>query len=82
MSSFIQTASENSFVWRYINKLSDTAKLDLAASLLQSVAHKKPVMENKEWASMFCGAWKDDRTAETIIDDIRLSRTKNTEISL
>ena len=29
------------------------------------------------WADRFVGAWKDDRTAEEIIQDIHQARTKN-----
>ena len=29
----------------------------------------------KGWASRFCGTWKDNRSAEEIIKDIRNSRT-------
>lgn len=30
-----------------------------------------------DWANRFAGAWKDDRSAEDVISDIRKSRTSN-----
>lgn len=32
----------------------------------------------KGWASRFAGVWKDSRSAEEIVEDIRAARTANT----
>ena len=32
----------------------------------------------KGWASRFAGVWKDSRSAEDIVEDIRAARTANT----
>ena len=32
----------------------------------------------KGWASRFAGTWKDSRSAEEIVSDIRSARTTNT----
>ncbi len=29
------------------------------------------------WADRFCGAWKDSRSADEIVDEIRSMRTEN-----
>jgi hypothetical protein len=35
------------------------------------------IKDSKDWANRFAGAWKDDRSAEEIISEIRESRTTN-----
>ena len=35
-------------------------------------------MPRKGWASRFAGVWKDNRSAEEIVEDIRAARTANT----
>ena len=55
-------------------------KLELAAMLVNSVAHKESKKEN--WTDQFAGKWKDSRSAEKIIDDIYQTRTENREIEL
>ena len=43
----------------------------------------KKETDSKNWANRFAGAWKDDRSAEEIINDIRECRTTNSrEIEL
>ena len=38
----------------------------------------KPRKGWKGWASRFAGVWKDSRSAEDIVEDIRAARTANT----
>lgn len=59
----------------------DDVKLQLIAYLSNSLIKKKEI-KKVDWANPFAGAWKDDRTTEEIIKDIRNSRTKNKEIEL
>lgn len=35
------------------------------------------VTDKKKWVSKFAGHWKDDRSAEEIIDDLRSNRIFN-----
>ena len=47
------------------------------------LAPAKKAKADKNWADRFVGAWKDSRSAEEIISDIRESRTANSrEIEL
>ena len=32
---------------------------------------------NEGWANRFCGVWKDSRSAEEIVEEIRSMRTSN-----
>ena len=58
----------------------------LMAKVLRYVKSLAPVKTEKsssDWANRFAGAWKDSRSAEDIISDIRESRTSNSrEIEL
>ncbi len=45
-------------------------------AFVKTLAAKKTKAET-EWANRFVGAWKDSRSAEEIISDIRESRTVN-----
>ncbi len=66
--------------WSELKDLSDNVKLELITLLSSSMAH--PIEETdksrKGWASRFSGVWKDSRSAEEIVADIRAARTKNT----
>ena len=66
--------------WSLLKNLSDMVKLELAAMLVNSVAHKESKKEN--WTDQFAGKWKDSRSAEEIIDYIYQTRTENREIEL
>lgn len=46
-----------------------------------SLCLKKEDAAEKKWASRFVGCWKDERTAEEIVDELR-SRTFNRDIEL
>jgi len=39
---------------------------------------EQAVKPRKGWASRFSGVWKDSRSAEDIVEDIRAARTANT----
>ncbi len=56
--------------------------LDNESAMTKMLAFVKTLAANKskaeaEWANRFAGAWKDSRSAEEIISDIRESRTEN-----
>ena len=64
--------------WSELKDLSDSVKLELITLLSSSVANSvsEPCSE-KGWTKSFAGRWQDDRTAEEIIEDIRVSRNAN-----
>ena len=52
----------------------------LLAKVLAYVKSLVPAKETKTetgWADRFVGAWKDDRSADEIVNDIRSARTAN-----
>ena len=59
---------------------------NLLAKVLKYVKSLSPAQkkkDSKDWANRFAGAWKDERSADEIISDIRESRTANSrEIEL
>ncbi|MCC8114897.1 MAG: hypothetical protein LIP03_13085 [Bacteroidales bacterium] len=57
-----------------LDTLSDEMKMSIINGLVRSLISKK---KSTSLQSLF-GAWKDDRSAEEIIDDIRSSRHTNT----
>ena len=63
--------------WSELKGLSNDVKLELITLLSNSMA--SPTVEKhksrKGWASRFCGVWKDSRSAEEIMKEIRDSRT-------
>lgn len=65
--------------WSELKDLSNTEKIELIALLSSSmtVANKQPTSNKKGWASRFAGIWKDTRSAEEIVSDIRSARTTN-----
>ena len=66
--------------WSELKDLGDTEKLELIALLSSSmtIANKQPDSHKKGWATRFAGTWKDSRSAEEIVNDIRSARTTNT----
>ena len=66
--------------WSELKDLSDNVKLELITLLSSSMTHpEEPAAEpRKGWASRFAGVWKDSRSAEEIVEDIRAARTANT----
>ena len=52
-------------------------------AFVKSLVTTKKAKSESDWANRFVGAWKDSRSAEEIINDIRESRTVNSrEIEL
>ena len=52
-------------------------------AFVKSLVRTKKAKTESDWANRFAGAWKDSRSAEEIISDIRESRTANSrEIEL
>ena len=69
-------------LWGRFAGVSDTMKRELATYLLNSLSPRRQAIQKKTWANVFAGAWKDHRTPEESVDDIRNSRSNNREISL
>ena len=67
--------------WSILKNLSSDMKLELISRLSKSLLSKDQSMDDN-WVSQFAGEWKDSRSAESIIEDIRNSRTSNREIEL
>ena len=68
--------------WEEVKDASNDVKLELISLLstslvIPSSAAEKP---HKGWASLFCGVWKDSRSADEIMDDIYKSKTKNSNL--
>ena len=53
---------------------------NVLVTLSSSMTHSEETAAKprKGWASRFAGVWKDSRSAEEIIEDIRAARTANT----
>ena len=69
-----------SVYWNLLKDLSSEIKLDLISRLSASLLKRET--DDVHWASEFAGKWKDDRSAEEIVTDIREARTTNREIEL
>ena len=46
-------------------------------AFVKSLVPAKKAKEETGWADCFCGVWKDSRSADEIVDDIRKMRTDN-----
>ena len=46
-------------------------------AFVKSLVPAKKAKTESDWANRFVGAWKDSRSADEIISDIRESRTAN-----
>lgn len=68
----------NAELYRAMGEIADDETL-LAKVLkyVKGLAPAKKAKTDKDWADRFVGAWKDSRSAEEIISDIRESRTAN-----
>ena len=66
--------------WHELKDLSNREKIELIALLSSSMTNinELPAPTMKGWASRFAGKWKDSRSAEEIVRDIREARTTNT----
>lgn len=75
----LDSSSAAAKFWPELKELSDNDKLSLIVLLSSSMTHvaKEKPQEHEGWADRFCGAWKDSRSAEQIVDDIRKMRTSN-----
>lgn len=66
-----------------IYNLSYDEKLDLVDLILKSmrssarIVDVKPIETNVSWVSQFEGQWKDSKSAEEMVMDLRRSRTRN-----
>lgn len=67
--------------WSILKNLSSDMKLELISRLSNSLLSKDQSIDD-DWVFQFAGEWKDSRSAESIIEDIRNSRTSNREIEL
>ena len=72
--------ADASVYWNMLKGLSSEIKLDLISRLSASLLKREA--DDAHWASEFAGKWKDDRSAEEMIADIREARTINREIEL
>lgn len=56
-------------------------KIEIIAMLSKSLVEENQVSAKVDnWADSLYGAWKDDRSAEEIVADIRASRTSNRDV--
>lgn len=60
--------------WSLLKHLSKDVKIRLINKLSASLLKDMEKEDTTSLADKFYGAWKDDRTAEDIIEDIRNSR--------
>lgn len=74
------TSAASARYWSELKDLSNTEKIELIALLSSSMtkANEESSSNKKGWASRFAGTWKDSRSAEEIVRDIRSARTVNT----
>ena len=80
MVGLINNTSSVSRYWDMIKDISSEEKLNLISLLSNSMLSEKhnTAKPKDGWASRFVGAWKDSRSAEEIMNDIRSARTNNT----
>ena len=71
-------------LFREMNPLLDNeAAIEKILTFVRTLAPAKKAKAEEGWADHFAGAWKDSRSTEEIIRDIRESRTPNSrEIEL
>ena len=67
-------------LWGELQGISNNVKLELITLLSTSMTmpEEHSAAPVKGWASRFAGVWKDNRSAQEIIDNIRAARTTNT----
>ena len=66
-------------LFREMNPLLDSdAALEKLLAFVKSLSPAKKAKAEAGWADRFVGAWKDDRSADEIVNDIRSARTANT----
>ena len=68
----------NAEIYRAMGEIAnDETLLAKVLKYIKSLAHEKNSTVEEGWADRFAGAWKDSRSTEEIIRDIRDSRTPN-----
>lgn len=66
-----------------VNLITIYDKLELITLLSSSMVNDEDEVKDAKditgtgWADRFCGAWKDSRSADEIVDEIRSMRTEN-----
>jgi hypothetical protein len=79
----ISTSPTSVPYWGLLKNLSNKDKLELISLLSSSMVNDEDETNDTEevtgsgWADRFCGAWKDSRSADEIVDEIRSMRTAN-----
>ena len=77
----MSTIELNAELYRAMGEIADDETLLVKVLLfvkgLKSTKNANNKTTESGWANRFSGAWKDNRTAEEIINDIRDSRTNN-----
>lgn len=58
--------------------LDNESAMEKILAFVRTLVPAKKTKAEAGWADRFVGAWKDDRSADEIIDDIRSARTANT----
>lgn len=69
-----QSAQLQAF-WELMKTSGESVQYGLYMLLDQKYSHQTVVNGSKDWADSFYGAWADERSAETIIADIRDNRS-------
>ena len=73
--TILPTSPDSARYWSELKDLSNGVKLELITLLSSSVANSvSEQTEHKGWTKSFAGRWQDDRSAEEIMEDIRVSR--------
>ena len=68
----------NAELYRAMGEIADNETLlEKVLKYVKSLAPTKEAKAESGWADRFVGAWKDDRSAEEIMDDIHSARTAN-----
>ena len=66
-------------LFREMNPLLDSeAALEKMLAFVRTLVPAKKAKAEVDWANRFVGTWKDDRSADEIVNDIRSARTANT----
>ena len=70
--------------WEMLKSLSKDAKLNLIAKLSNSIIEtsKDEKVRSSSWSDKYCGAWKDSKSPEDMVAEIKKSRTANSDIEL
>ena len=57
--------------------LDNESAMKMMLTFIRTLSPAKPVKDESGWADRFVGAWKEDRSADEIVSDIRSARTTN-----